>query len=79
MATREPVQRDSPYCRDCGGTMTDKGGYRWCQNTATTGDALDPKDSCELLGMWRRNYCEQCRLRVNGANACENGHRPSAP
>ena len=80
MATPAPVRPGSRYCRDCGGSVTDKGGgYVWCENTATSGDALDPKDRCELLGMQRRSYCEQCQLPVNGAARCGNVHPPTAP
>ena len=79
MATQEPVRSGCSYCRDCGGSITDKGGLSWCENTSTTGDAVEPKDRCELLGMRRRNYCEQCGLSVNGAVPCNKGHQPTAP
>jgi hypothetical protein len=53
MATPGAVNSGSKFCRDCGGPVTTRGGFQWCENT-------DPKPKCELLPRTRRNFCEWC-------------------
>lgn len=79
MASTSAVNAGSQFCRDCGGTITERGGLAWCENTTANGDAVDPKDICRTLRRSERNYCEYCREPVEGEAPCKRRHTPSTP
>lgn len=79
MATTSAVNAGSTFCRDCGGSITERGGLAWCENTTEHGNAIDPKDHCETLGRRRRLFCEQCQCRLANEGVCPNGHVGSNP
>jgi hypothetical protein len=79
MASRVALNSGSSYCRDCGGRLTNKGNFVWCENTTNMGNAIEPKDLCEPLSRIRRKFCEHCGKQVPGPVACSNGHVPNNP
>ena len=69
MATLKAVSSGSRFCRDCGGTVTRRGGLQWCEHTS-------PKPVCENLTRERRLYCEHCRHADPGLGRCPRCRQP---
>jgi len=52
MATRDAVNPGAKYCRFCGGPITQRGDFAWCEN--------NPSVVCENMHRDTRKYCEHC-------------------
>jgi hypothetical protein len=77
MATSRAVNAGSEFCRDCGGPITERGEFAWCENTADGREQVIPKDDCRNLTMHDRLFCEHCRAAMTGVpQRCLNCGRP---
>jgi hypothetical protein len=73
MATRAAVNAGSRFCRDCGGPITERGGFAWCENGA-------PQDVCANSTRIDRRFCEHCGEADPGPGACTHcGQRSTNP
>lgn len=79
VATKNPVKAGSKFCRDCGGPVTTRGRFSWCENTTRAGSQQSPRDRCANLGREARLFCEQCGLPVEGIMPCARGHMALNP
>lgn len=72
MATRRAVNSGSGFCRDCGGQITTRESFAWCENTTIVDHQQEAKDLCENLTRFNRRFCEHCGSRVVGVEVCGN-------
>ena len=75
MATRAAVNQGSQFCRHCGGPITARGGFAWCQN-------IQPLAECDNLTHYNRLFCEHCCWPNPGPGQCPNprcGRIPTLP
>jgi hypothetical protein len=73
MATKNPVNPGSRFCRHCGKTITLRGGLAWCEN-------VNPEPVCPNLTREDRLYCEHEGCADAGPGVCPNcGKAPLIP